>query len=268
MGLLTIRRLSPIVGAEVTGMDFSKAADEGTVAQLKDAFQQYELLLFRKAELSVEDQARFGRIFGKITVRGEYKPNEYADTQHISNRRHDGMLGDGELRFHCDQLFFPEPLSALMLYAIEVPSKGGETLFCNTNLAYQRMSPEFKKQLEGLHCLHAYDYKANLSDPNFAANAPSDAPRHVHPLIWTNPATGRKAIWIGQASTQKVMELDPDQSKALLSRLKDLIYDDSNVYRHRWQVGDLLIWSNRMLQHARTPFDPTEARTLRRTPIV
>jgi len=268
MAALEIRPLSTVVGAEVSGMDFSEIADDPKAGTLREAFRQYELLLFRNAKLTVEEQSRFGRLFGEIMVRGDYKPNEFPDTQHISNRRADGMLGDGELRFHCDQLFYKEPLSALMLYAVEVPDSGGETLFCNTYLAYQRMPAGLRRQLDGFTCRHAYDYKGNLSDPDFSRKAGANSPSHIHPMVWRNPATGREAIWIGQASTHRIMELDPQESEVMLDRVKGLLYQESNIYVHRWAVGDLLLWNNRTLQHARLPFDPGKARTLRRTPIL
>ena len=268
-GTLTFRPLSPVVGAEVTGMDFDRAPDDGTIRALRDAFDRYNALLFRRATLTVEEQARFGRIFGHIKVRGDYKPNEFPDTQHISNTRADGMLGDGELTFHYDQLFYPDPLKAIMLYGVEVPrGKGGETLFCNTTLAYESLPEAFKAELEGLSCVHAYNYKGNLADPNFARSGGADAPRCQHSLVWTNPRTGRRALWFSKVSTDRVVELDPAASASLLARLREAVYRPEFIYSHRWQVGDLLIWSNQMLQHARTPFDASEPRTLRRTPIV
>ena len=266
---LEFRPLSPVVGAEVTGMDFSRAADERTMIELREAFDRYNALLFRDVSLSVEEQSRFGRIFGSIKVRGDYKPNEFPDTQHISNRRADGMLGDGELTFHYDQLFYPDPLKAIMLYGVEVPKgKGGETLFCNTSLAYDSLPAAFKAELEGLSCIHAYNYKGNLADPDFARSGGADAPRCQHSLVWMNPRTGRRALWFSKASTDRVVELDPAASADLLARLREAVFRPEFIYTHRWKVGDLLIWSNQMLQHARTPFDPSESRTLRRTPIV
>ena len=268
MTALEIRPLSQVVGAEVSGMDFSTPADGENTERILEAFRQYDLLLFRNTSLTVEEQARFGRLFGKITVRGDYKPNEFPDTQHISNTRDDGMLGDGELKFHCDQLFYPDPLSALMLYAIEVPDSGGETLYCNTYLALKRLTPEMQEKLRGYTCRHAYDYKGNLADANFSRNAGANSPSYVHPMVWTNPATGREAIWIGQGSTHRVLELDPAESETALDQVKGLLYRQENIYTHRWKIGDLMIWNNRTLQHARTPFDSRQARTLRRTPIL
>ena len=266
---LNFRPLSPVVGAEVTGMAFSRVADEDTVRQLRDAFDRYSALLFRKVTLTVEEQARFGRIFGQIKVRGDYKPNEFPDTQHISNTRSDGMLGDGELTFHYDQLFYPDPLKAIMLYGVEVPKgKGGETLFCNTSLAYDALPDAFKAELDGLSCVHAYNYKGNLADLNFARSGGANSPRCQHSLVWTNPRTGRRSLWFSKASTDRVVELDTDAGASLLARLRGAVYRPEFIHTHRWQVGDLLIWSNQVLQHARTPFDPAEPRTLRRTPIV
>ncbi len=266
---LKFRPLSPVVGAEVTGMDFSREADQDTVRQLRDAFDRYNALLFRNVTLAVEEQARFGRIFGQIKVRGDYKPNEFPDTQHISNTRADGMLGDGELTFHYDQLFYPDPLKAIMLYGVEVPKgKGGETLFCNTSLAYDALPDDFKVELHGLSCIHAYNYKGNRADPNFARSGGADAPRFQHSLVWIHPRTGRRSLWFSKASTDRVVELDTAASELLLARLREAVYRPEFIHTHRWHVGDLLIWSNQVVQHARTPFDPAEPRTLRRTPIV
>lgn len=96
----------------------------------------------------------------------------------------------------------------------------------------------------------------------------SQPPNYIHPMVWTNPANGRKAIWIGQASTHRIIELEPEASKADLEHIKTVLYAPANVYTHFRTPGDLVIWSNRMVQHARMPFDPGQARTLRRTPIL
>jgi taurine dioxygenase len=87
-------------------------------------------------------------------------------------------------------------------------------------------------------------------------------------MLWNDPDSGRQALWVNKLTTLHVVGLDAEESKALIAEVRSYLYDESITYRHRWQVGDMLLWDNRRLQHARTPFDESKPRTLRRTPIL
>ncbi|MFA5491192.1 MAG: TauD/TfdA family dioxygenase [Candidimonas sp.] len=261
--------LSPSFGAEVKGMDLSMPLSDEYAALLRQAYDRYHLLLFRGREVTSEQQARLGRLFGDITVREKnfVKP-ELADTQHVSNTREDGILGLGELDFHSDQLFHAQPLSALILYAVEVPSEGGDTRFSNTSYVYRNLPSELKSRITGLSCRHAYNYGEEVAKLWKVESTKEGAPEAVHPFVYTDPRTGENGLWVNGITTVEVIGMAPSEGKALVDEVRNYIRTEPSNYTHRWQANDLVLWNNLVLHHARTPFDSNARRTLRRTPIV
>lgn len=265
-----VEPLSDALGAIVTGIDLALPIDNATRVALRDAFQTYRLLLVRDPTLTPEGQTNFARVFGDIVIRQDYDVglSRDDDTQYVSNTREDGILGYGELDFHCDQLFNNPPLKALILYAVEVPEEGGNTSFCNTTRIYETLPDNLRQRLADKSCMHLYDFKgayADLQDPD---KATPGSPRANHPMIYVDPETGDPAIWVNRLTTIRVNELEADASKALIEEVRSYIKNEDCIYHHHWQPGDLLIWDNRILQHARGPFDESQPRTLRRTPIM
>lgn len=267
---LHIEPLSDALGAVITGIDLAQPINNTMRDALRDAFQTYRLLLVRDPALTPEGQANFARVFGDIVIRQDYDVglSRDDDTQYVSNTREDGILGYGELDFHCDQLFNDPPLKALILYAIEVPKEGGNTSFCNTTRIYETLPDDLKQRLANKSCMHLYDFKGAYADFQDPDNATPGSPRANHPMVFVDPETGDPAIWVNRLTTIKVNELEPDESKALIDEVRSYIKNEDCIYHHRWQPGDLLIWDNRILQHARGPFDESQPRTLRRTPIM
>ena len=138
---LRVEPLDSALGAEISGIDLSKSLDAVTSVALQDAFRTYRLLLIRDPNVTPESQAAFARVFGDIQIRQDYDVglSKDVDTQYVSNERDDGILGLGELEFHCDQLFQNDPLKALILYAIEIPESGSVTSFCDTVKVYDSL---------------------------------------------------------------------------------------------------------------------------------
>lgn len=266
---LTFRPLSPAVGAEVEGLDLKAPIDAATADALRAAYARHHLLLLRGQDVAPEDQARFARVFGEIAIREKNKvQSTVADTQHISNAREDGIIGLGELDFHMDQLFHKVPLSALILYGMEIPSRGGDTRFTNAAEAWRAMPDALKTRIDKLQCRHAYNYDARISKAWNMEQSTSESPTAIHPMVWTNPKTGERALWVNKMTTVDIVGMDPAEGAALMEEARRYLYDEAITYTHKWRVNDLVIWNNQVLQHARTPFDAAEKRTLRRTPIV
>lgn len=263
-------------GTEVVGLDLSTDIPDDTAEALREELETRHLLLFREQEISPEDQARFARIFGEICIRtgyaqlGEVQRPEFGEMQHVSNTRGDGILGDGELHFHGDHYWHEEPLSALILYAIEIPTAGGgDTRFCDSGSAFMAMPSERRKELERLQCIHMYDFKGDYKKRHDATRIGQPGVfSATHSLIWHQPESGKPAIWFNPNSTASVMGLSQEEMDRLSFEIRSFIENDRFIYTHQWRVGDLLIWDNRMLLHARTPFDDSEPRTLRRTPVL
>jgi len=261
------KRLSPMLGAELIGFDASKPYTPETVAALKRAFLEHHLLLIRGQEVSTEDEVRLSELFGPVSKMGEHMKHG-GKTMNISNAHKDGALPTGELLFHSDQVYFKYPLKAIALYAVEVPSKGGDTLFSNAAMAWDNLPPRLKERVQGLKTDNVYDYGPNRGDrPVDTSNLSPLTVRAEHPIAWPHPETGRLVLLINRLMTARILGVPKAESDALLAELFPYAEDPKVIYRHVWQKHDLVFWDNRILQHARTNFDPAEKRVLRRVPI-
>lgn len=236
---LGMRPLNPHFGVEVTGLALRKPPDEATREALRSAFRQHRLLLLRDQDIENDHQAQFAKIFGT-----------------------------GELDFHLDQLFHPEPLSALILYGIEVPEEGGDTQFADSVTAHEMLSPALRERIATLRCRSAYTFSGQLASDWNVEDKEKQALSTVHPMVWREKPEDRGALWVNKLSTLEVLGLEEEEGLALLAEVRKPLYDERIIYTHRWQPCDLLIWDNRRLQHARTPFNPAVPRTLRRSPII
>lgn len=266
---LTFRALTPAVGAEVIGLDLTQPVSEADAVALRDAFRRHHLLLLRGTPPTTAQQTAFAEIFGRVMLREKNTVKNAEDNaQHVSNVRDDGLFGKGELDFHLDQLFQPMPLSALILTALEVPSKGGDTLFVSGMAAVDKMPVALRERIADLKCLNAYTFAGSLAKDWNVKDAATAGMFQEHPMLWRDPDTGRQALWVNKLTTLGVVGMEEDEGRALIAEVRRYLYDDSITYRHHWRVGDMLLWDNLRLQHARTPFDVAEPRTLRRTPIV
>lgn len=261
--------LSPTVGVRVEGLDMRQPIDAHQARALVDAYRKHHLVLVRGQEITADQQAAFASLFGRIAIRERNTvPNERADTQHVSNARDDGVFGQGELDFHMDQLFQDDPLCALILYGVEIPAEGGDTLFANAMDAYDALPAQLKQRIDGLQCRHAYSYTGQLAEQWNMKQADANAPTAIHPMAWTEPVSGRRVIWVNKLTTVEVIGLGAEEARALTHEVRKPLYEPALGYRHCWQPGDLVLWNNKTLQHARTPFDNSQRRTLRRTPLM
>jgi len=256
--------LSDALGVEITGLDLAAPIDETTADDLRAAFAEHHLLLLRGQQVDEAQQIRFATLFGPISHRGAFMKSR--DFTHVSNVREDGILGGGVLLFHSDHTFFRHPLKAICLHALEVPTTGGETLFSNVAMAYDNL-PDALKETVGRHSsLQLFDYTGDYNRRTLAKDAPADAPRCWHPLTLTDDA-GRTVLFAHAHTTAAIDRMDDETMDALVDDLVGYIADPAIGYRHTWRPGDVLIWNNITLQHARTDFPAGEARTLRRVPI-
>jgi taurine dioxygenase len=262
--------LSPAVGAEITGLDLGQPLTTETVAALREIWIDHGLLVFRNNNLTIEDQTRFAAYFGTPSeTNTRTDPDRDPRILLISNIRENGKpigaLPDGELQFHSDSAFHEEPLMATLLYSVEIPSTGGDTLFSNTNTAYEKLPSALKEQLEGLTAVNGYDYSTQVKRAGYDR---SSGPHAIHPVLRTHPETERKAIYVNRLMTEEICDLPDADSDELLSDLFDRLEDPDIRYTHIWQTGDLLMWDNRFVQHARTDFPATERRLLRRVGLL
>ena len=261
------RPLSEALGAEIQGIDLSQPLDGSVFAAVKEAWLEHNILLFRNQDVCEESQIRFASYFGPLTSSIFTTTGEIpSPIMLVSNIRKDGKpigeLPDGEMWFHSDQCYIEKPCTGTMLYAIEVPSRGGNTIFGNMYTAYETLPEAMKSRLAGLKAMNMYDYKVNSTSRT--SQPASDAPRYVHPVVRTHPETGRKALYVNRLMTAYIEGVPAEESNSLLNYLFDHQEQRRFCYEHVWRKGDYLLWDNRCTIHARTDFPSTERRLLRR----
>lgn len=277
---LTVKPLSPALGAEIAGIDLREDLPAEAFAQILRAWHEHLVILFRDQSLCEDDQIRFAQRFG--TLQKRTRPvqaiNEAGHTKYpqltmlVSNIRENGKLigslPDGEMHFHSDQCYLEKPATGTFLYAIEIPSAGGDTLFLNMYKAYEALPQDVKARIDGRKALNAYLYDsttraANGSKVDFTAH-----PHYLQPIVRTHPDTQRKALYVNRLMTFTVEDMEEGDGSALLNQLFEHIEQDQFIYAHHWRIGDLILWDNRCTLHARTDFSDQERRLLRRYTVL
>ena len=265
-----VRPLSPALGAELIGLDLSQPMSDELFASVLDAWHQNLVILLRDQHLSEDEQVRFAERFGPISMstRGHYQAKNPA-IMLISNIREDGKqigaLPDGEMQFHTDQCHQECPAKATMLYSLEVPSVGGNTLFANAYAAYETLPAAIKQTIEGRKALNAYDYDA--ASTKRGTKVREGVPAYWHPIVRTHPVTRRKALFVNRLMTVAVEGLSDEEGGKILNTLFDHQEQQTFVYEHVWRPNDVLVWDNRCTLHARTDFSDKERRLMRRVAI-
>jgi taurine dioxygenase len=257
-------------GVEVLNVDLRKELDETTFESVLDVWHRGQVIVFRDQKIEAEDQLRFGRRIGELAGTHTHRfEGENPAIMYISNEKKDGKyvhaLPVGEMMFHIDQCHQERPAKATMLFAIKIPSEGGNTMFCDLYRAYETLPEDLKKKVAGKKGLNIYDYDAGATQR--AAAVSDDAPRCAHPIVRTHPVTGRKALFVNRLMTRGIEGMADDEALPILNRLFDHMENPEFVYEHRWRLGDVLMWDNRCTSHARRDFDPEQPRLMRRLTI-
>ena len=268
---LQTRSLSPALGAEIMGVDLSEPFNDELFAKILRCWHDNIVVLFRDQRLSEADQVRFAERFGPLALSHTRRyttanPAVMLISNIRENGRQIGALPDGEMQFHSDQCYQEKPAMASMLYALEVPSMGGNTLFANAYMAYETLPDDIKRRLDGRKALHAYDY--DNASMKRGTRIQDGVPHFAHPLFRTHPATGRKALYVNRLMTIAIEGLPEAESDALLDFLFKHQENPAFVYEHVWRVNDLLMWDNRCALHARTDFSNDERRLMRRVTVL
>ena len=275
MTRLDVVPLTKHIGAEIRGIDLRTKPDEETVRAIYQAWLDHLVIVFPDQKLEQEDLIRVTGYFGEL---GElHRPPKYRPPgfsrilpgiMMISNIRENGepigALPDGEMMFHHDMIHTEVPSKATLLYAVEIPSKGGNTLFASGYAAYETLDPDIRNRLEDKRALHHYNYGSVQKGDNKGTEAYGEC---VHPAFRTHEDTQRKAVYVNRLMTVKILDVPEDESDRLLSAVLDHSEKREFVYEHEWRLGDLLLWDNRCSTHARTDFPSTERRLMLRTTV-
>ncbi len=265
------------LGAEVRGVDL-RHLDAAAFAAIQAAWLDHLVLLFRGQALGDEALIAFSRRWGALdwapvqeTGRRfvEGHPELYVVSNVVENGVPIGSLGAGEAVWHTDMSYLEDPPKASMLYALEIPEKGGDTGFCNMYTAYDALPPTLKERVAKLSLKHDGTYNSGgyLRQGTEAVDDPRRSPGAVHPLVCTHPETGRRMLYLGRRRNGYVSGLELAQSEALLDELWGYATRAEFAWYNRWRAGDLVLWDNRCTMHRRDPFDAAARRIMHRTQI-
>ncbi len=268
---MRLRKLSEGFGAEA-----DEIAPE--FRRVWDAFFASQVLVFRKQRFDASGYLAFARRFGRPEphVIDQFHHPEHADILILSNVRKNGEpigLADAGTYFHTDYSYLDIPARATLLYSIEVPKKGGDTLFANQYAAYDGLSASMKKRIDGLVGLHHYGNRDDLDKRSrtVASVLSEDQEKKMrwvrHPVVRKHPVTGRKALYAVSGSSFGIEGMREDEAIGLLDELKAHATQPKYQLRLKYGVGDLVVWDNASLLHSATLTDPDDPRTLWRITV-
>ncbi len=273
---ISVVQVHNAIGARINDVDLSQPVDDATKAQLRQAFDDHVVLVLRNQQLDESLQLQAAEIFGTVAVRkrpisgqgpgGDYDTPFMLVTNIVENGVSIGAFGDGEMWFHHDTSYYPEPHRATLLYAVKITSRGGETCFSNMYKAYEMIPRGLRDKLEGRKVLQLHDYKRRERLDLDAIDL-SQVRHFEQPIFITHPATGRKALYVSRLMSARIEGLSREDSEAALAELFDISEHPSIVYEHSWQLGDLVIWDNWASIHMRKDFPRDEPRLMRRLTI-
>ena len=257
---IAVRPSGEGAGAEVAGVDISAPLPDGVFAEIDRALAHHGVLVFRDQRLSPERQLAFCERFGPVEVNAfdQYALPGHPGVLVVSNIVEDGRnigYADAGSHWHTDMSYTATPPRCTALHAIEVPSAGGrslgDTLYANARAAFEALDEAERRRIEGLRAVHRFSAKERgVKRP--VKLTPEQIARHpdvVHPVARTHPVSGAKALYVREGECVGIEGMPDEEAVALIKRLSDHIIRPEFQYRHRWRVGDLVIWDNCTVQH-------------------
>ena len=276
MNRITINPLGFAAGAAVTGLDLRQRLDDLACQQILDAWHKHLVLVFPAQDLDSQQQIAFTRRFGE-PEQNDFQPH-YRDPAHheillVTNKPRDGKPSETRntgRNWHTDLSYTTRPAKASLLLCKEKPPVGGDTLWANMYLAYETLSAKMQAFIGTLEAIHDVSLIKGIEqrDPDKVADMKRRNPPVVHAVVKTHADTGKKALFLGQR-IRGFVGFSEEESAPILTFLNEHATSHEFVYRHRWSVGDLVMWDNRALLHMALPdFDQTKIRHMTRTSIL
>src|SRR5258706_5814104 len=261
---LKVRPLG-VFGAEIRGVNLARVGDV-EIESIKQAWYRHDVLLFREQRLSDDHLLAFSRHLGRLDPppnegAGRKSPPGYPEVYIVSNVLDEqgepiGALGDGEAAWHTDMSYAAQPPDASMLYSLEIPAKGGDTVFCSMKAALAAMPAALVQRIRKLDIKHdgTYDSGGYVRKGMQAPYNPRVSVGTPHPIVIQHPVSGDAALYLGRRRNAYIMGLELAESERLLDEIWS--YVEAALYRHQWAIGDLVLWDNRTTMHRRDAFDP------------
>lgn len=255
-----VRPLHDALGAEVIGLDLSAPLAAGDFARIHRAHLDHHVLVFRHQRITPDEQVAFSRRFGPLQVHvlKDFALAGHPEVLIVSNIKENGKpigLGDAGHFWHSDLSYKERPSLGSLLHAQELPAEGGDTLFANQHTAYEALPKELRELVATLFAEHTYlaryeELRARSPwRPRLTQAQIDEVKPVIHPVVRTHPETGRKALFVSEHFTTRIVGLPEDESRAVLDELFALSVKPEHVYRHRWQPHDMVFWDNRSVQH-------------------
>jgi taurine dioxygenase len=266
----TVTPLTDHTGAEVIGLDFTQPIDIETRAALNHAFAERHVLVMRDQHFTPEQFKAAAQLFGELQAHDKKERHVagHPDVEYISN---DEMVDGKRIipgeTFHTDHSNHPRPPKATTLFAVELPTSGGDTQYVNMHDAYDDLPEATKREIDGLKAVHVYQSKysprslGTISEES-RRNLP---PPGIHPLVRTHPENGRKALFLNPVRMESIVGIEDNEALALIDELMRHATQKKYEYRHKWRHGDWVMWDNRSVMHQANPeYDMRERRYLYR----
>jgi taurine dioxygenase len=266
-------------GAVIHDMRVDQLAPD-ELAAIKQAWHAHHgLMVFPRQAVSDAGLLKFSRLLGDLDLppnqeNGRQSAPGFPEIYVVSNIKDNtgqpiGALGDGEAVWHTDMSYAEVPPLASMLVAREIPASGGSTWFCDMVAGAAALPADLRARVERLQVKHdgTYNSVGYLRKGVAATDDPVSAPGTLHPAIIRIPESGEAALYLGRRRLAYIPGLSREESDSLLDTLWSYAADERRVYKHQWQVGDLVVWDNRTTMHRRDPFPATERRLMHRTQI-
>ena len=261
---ISIRPFDTALGAEVHGADLSRRLDGRAIDLLRDAYEEHSVLLFRDQDITPEQHIAFSRHFGELQIHvlDQWRHPEHPEILIVSNikdeGRHIGVPHAGRY-WHTDLSYMEAPSRGSLLYAIEIPMENGralgDTLFTSTAAAYDALPDDVKARIEDVHATFSLAHHRKrliadgADDRPLTAEQESRVPVAVHRIVQEHPVTGRRCLFVNEGHAIELVEMPDEEGRELLAMLCEHAHKPEFVYRHRWRVGDLLMWDNVATQH-------------------
>jgi len=273
-----VRPFAEKVGAEIVGLDLSRPLNDADFARVHKAHLDHHVVVFRDQQITPQQQIEFSRRFGvlQIHVLKQFLLANHPEILIVSNIVENGQpvgLGDAGKYWHSDLSYKELPSLGSMLYAQELPSEGGDTLFADMHLAWETLPEHLRKAVEGRSAVHSYTsrYREGHNAQNWRPTLSAEQLAQVvvvsHPIVRTHPENGRKALFVSEGFTTHIVGLPEDESQQILNELYAHSVRAEGVYRHKWQENDMVFWDNRSLIHLAGGTPDHLRRRLHRTTI-
>src|SRR5499426_629994 len=276
---ITTTRLTPLFAAHIAGVDITRPVDDATWRDIRAAFEEHSVLLFRGQPLTDEQQIAFSQRFGPLEVTRSMNPaagTPFARQSNLDIKTGEVIPPDdrrmiyqlANMLWHSDSSFKPVPSLCSLLSARVIPPEGGATEFASARCAYPSLPDALKREVESAVVVHDFAWSRDQVRPGFFTEQERAAyPPVQHPVVRTNPVNGRRSLFLG-AHASHIVGRPVEEGRALLRTLLDHVTQPQFCYRHEWREGDLVVWDNRCVLHRATPYDTVHhQRLMQRTTV-